>query len=209
MLTIENLSLEIGGKKIFEKLGFSLSTSSAMIIKGRNGSGKSSLLKIIAGILSPDKGKILWGGNNINEFRDDFYGDMQFLGHKNFLKPELTVSENLRFYSLLSDTQAALASALHFFELTHFAKTEVKKLSAGWQQRVILAKLLACPATIWVLDESSNHLDLAGREKLYGLIKTRIKERGLVLMATHDEMFFDLGCVLNVEDFAPHIEPER
>ncbi len=201
MLTIDNLSLFKDDKKIFSDLGFSVSLNSALIIKGCNGCGKSSLLKIIAGISKQNSGKILWGGNDIENFRADFNGDMQFLGHRNFLKPELTVLENLRFYSKLADTEMALASALNFFELTKFADEKIKKLSAGWQKRVMLAKLLACPATIWLLDEPSNNLDKAGKERLHGLIKTRIKENGLVILTTHDEMFFDLGPVLNLEDY--------
>lgn len=203
MLTIENLSLEIDGKKIFTKLGFSLGVSGVLIVRGKNGSGKSSLLKIIAGILQPNAGRILWQGKNIKDFSDDFYGDMQFLGHKNFLKPELSVFENLNFYARIADTECALSSALQFFDLEQFKDIPVKKLSAGWQQRAILAKLLACPATIWLLDEVSSNLDLAGKKKLYGLIKARsLENKGLVLMATHDEMFFDLGEKLEIEDFA-------
>ena len=201
MLTIDNLSLFKDDKKIFSALGFSVSINSALIIRGRNGCGKTSLLKIIAGISDATSGRILWGGEDVKNFRADFNGDTQFIGHKNFLKPELTAFENLRFYSKLSDTEMALDSALNFFELQNFADEKIKKLSAGWQKRVMLAKLLACPATIWLLDEPSNNLDKDGKEKLYGLIKTRIKEDGLVIMTTHDEMFFDLGHRLNLEDF--------
>lgn len=202
MLTFDNLSFFKDDKKIFSNLGFSVSTSSALIIKGKNGCGKSSLLKIIAGISKPQSGKIFWNNEDVENIRDDFNGDLQFIGHKNFLKQELTVLENLRFYSRLSDTEQALPSAINFFELEHFANKQVKKLSAGWQQRTLLAKLLACPATLWLLDEASNNLDKAGKEKLHGLIRTRIKENGIVLLTTHDEMFFDLGLVLNLEDFS-------
>jgi len=201
MLTVDNLSLFKDHKKIFSDLGFSVSINSALIITGRNGCGKSSLLKIIAGISKPDSGKILWGGEDVENFRGDFNGDTQFIGHKNFLKPELTVLENLRFYAKLADTEMALASALNFFGLKDFAEEKVRKLSAGWQQRAKLVKLLACPATVWLLDEPSNNLDKIGKEKLHGLIKTRIKEDGLVIMATHDEAFFDLGPKLNLEDY--------
>lgn len=201
MLTIDNLSFSKDDKKIFSDLGFSVSIGSALIITGCNGSGKSSLLKIIAGISKADSGKILWDGNDVEDLRDDFNGDSQFLGHKNFLKPELSVFENLNFYARLSGTGLALQPALKFFGLENLADEKVKNLSAGWQKRVMLAKLLACPATIWLLDEPSSNLDKAGRELLHGLIKTRIKEDGLVIMTTHDEMFFDLGPQINLEDF--------
>ncbi|MBU6140176.1 MAG: heme ABC exporter ATP-binding protein CcmA [Proteobacteria bacterium] len=202
MLSVENLTVLRDDKKIFSDLSFSVGLNSALIIKGRNGCGKSSLLKIIAGISKPTSGKILWGGEDVENLRADFNGDSQFLGHKNFLEQELTVIENLSFYAKLADTEAALYSALSFFDLNEFADEKVKKLSAGWQKKVMLAKLLCCPATLWLLDEPSNNLDKEGKEKLHGLIKTRVKENGLVILTTHDEMFFDLGPHLNIEDFA-------
>lgn len=160
------------------------------------------MLKILAGISKPTEGEILWGEVNVENFRADFNGDTQFLGHKNFLKPELTVLENLQFYARLADTETVLSSALSFFKLQEFSGEKVKNLSAGWQRRVMLAKLLACPATIWLLDEPSNNLDSEGKKLLHGLIKTRVKEDGLVIIATHDEAFFDLGPKLNLEDYS-------
>jgi len=201
MLTIDNLSFYKDNKKIFSDLSFSLSISSALIITGKNGCGKSSLLKIIAGIYETQGGRVLWGNENIENFRDDFNGDTQFIGHKNFLKPELTVKENLEFYADLRGTKNAVAPALEFFSLRDLQDSMVKNLSAGWQQRVMLTKLLACPATVWLLDEPSNNLDKDGKEQLHELIKNRIKDRGLVILTSHDEMFFDLGPKLNLEDF--------
>jgi len=201
MLTVQNLSLFKDDKKIFSDLGFSIGLNSALIIKGRNGCGKSSLLKIIAGIAKPSSGKILWGGEDVENFRADFNGDSQFIGHKNFLEQELTVLENLRFYTKLSDTEIALQSGLSFFGLMNFSDQKVKKLSAGWQKKVMLARLLCCPAAVWFLDEPSNNLDKESGRKLLGLLETRIGEGGLVIIATHDEIFFDLGPRLNLEDF--------
>ncbi|MBM3580249.1 MAG: heme ABC exporter ATP-binding protein CcmA [Alphaproteobacteria bacterium] len=201
MLTVQDLTYQKDDKKIFSNLGFSVGINSAMIITGRNGCGKSSLLKILAGISKPNSGKILWGGEDVENFRDDFNGDSQFLGHKNFLKPELTVLENLRFYAQLADTEMALQSSLNFFDLLEISDTKIKNLSAGWQKRIMLAKLLCCPTTIWFLDEPSNNLDKEGRKKLHGLIESRISDDGLVILTTHDEIFFDLGPRLNLEDF--------
>ena len=201
MLTIDNLCFYKDNKKIFSNLSFSLSISSTLIITGKNGCGKSSLLKIIAGIYKSQSGNILWGNENIENFRDDFNGDMQFIGHKNYLKPELTVKENLEFYADLFGTKNAVTPALEFFSLRELQNSPIKNLSAGWKQKVILAKLLACPATLWLLDEPSNNLDKDGKEQLRELIKNRVKDRGLVIITSHDELFFDLGPKLNLEDF--------
>lgn len=205
MLTLDNLSLFKDHKKIFSHLGFSISTGAALVISGRNGCGKSSLLKIIAGITKPNSGKILWGEEDVENFRDVFNGDMQFIGHKNFLKTELTVKENLTFYAKLADTEMLVPSALSFFQLTEFADKKTKNLSAGWQKRVMLAKLVCCPATIWLLDEPSNNLDKAGRELLRDLIKTRTKENGLVIITTHDDDFLDFGVKFNLEDYTSRL----
>mgnify|MGYP000851889558 FL=1 len=201
MLTLNNIELTRNNKKIFSNLGFSLSTSSALIIQGKNGSGKTSLLKIIAGITKLGNGQILWGGNNIDDFRDDFNGDLQFIGHKNFLNQQLTIKQNLEFFAKLHDSQLALPSALNFFNLEEINNKKIKDLSAGWQKRVMLAKLLACPATIWLLDEPTANLDKEGKEKLLGLIKTRIKENGLVILTCHDDFFDKLGPKINIEDY--------
>ena len=201
MLTIDNLGFAREDKKIFSNLGLSLSSSSALIITGKNGCGKTSLLKIIAGISKAQAGKILWNDVDIESFRSDFNSDIQFLGHKNFLKAELTVLENLRFYARLNDSELALTAALNFFKLNEFADIKVKKLSAGWQKRVMLAKLLCCPKTLWLLDEPSSNLDYEGKILLKGLIKTRVRENGVVILTTHDAELFDLGARLDLEDF--------
>ena len=202
MLTVDNLSFFRNHKKIFGPIGFSVSLGAALIITGKNGIGKTSLLKILAGISKVSDGNILWGGEDIENFRDDFNGDIQFLGHKNFLKPELTVLENLRFYARLSGTEILLPAALKFFELESLADEKVGKLSAGWQKKVMLSKLICCPATIWFLDEPSNNLDAEAKEKLCGLIKTKIKDGdGLVVIATHDDALLKIGIRLEMEDF--------
>ncbi len=201
MLTIENLECKKNERIIFSALGFTLFLGSALIVSGKNGSGKTSLLKIIAGISKESKGKILWSGENIEDFRDDFNGDLQFIGHKNFLKQDVTVLENLLFYAKLHDSEILIPAALRFFKLEEKIDEKVKNLSAGWQKRVQLARLLACPATIWVLDEPSNNLDAEGKKLLKGLIETQLENSGVVVMATHDEEFFKLGARVCLEDF--------
>ena len=201
MLSADNLCLFKDDKKIFNNLAFSISINSVLIIKGENGCGKTSLLKILSGTSLPSSGKVLWGDEDILEIKSDFMGDSQFLGHKNFFKNQLTIRQNLEFYAKINDSLEAVDSALRFFELDEIADQKVSKLSAGTKQRALLSILLACPATIWFLDEPSNNLDKKWQEKLYELIKTRAREDGLIIMATHDEMFFDLGPKIEIGGF--------
>ena len=201
MLIANNLSLIKDNKKIFSDLGFCLSLGSCLILKGGNGSGKTSLLKMLAGISKPTSGKVFWGEEMIDDLGTDFTGDSEFIGHSNFLKRDLTIRDNLEFHAKLNGSLESVNAALNFFGITDLADKKAKNLSAGQQKKALLAKLLSCPATVWLLDEPSINLDKAAKEKLHGLIKTRVKEDGLVIMATHDEMFFDLGPKLELEDF--------
>lgn len=202
MLTLQNISLERGDKKIFSGVGFSIDIGSILVITGRNGSGKTSLLKIIAGISTPKTGEILLDEENVENLRSDFNADTQFISQKNFLKQDLSIRENLEFYTRLSSTQMALPAALQFFNLTEIQDEKVKNLSSGTQRKAILSKLLCCPSTLWLLDEPSINLDQNAKQKLYELIKTRARENGIVIIATHDEMFFDLGHKINLDDYS-------
>lgn len=201
MITADNLSLFKNHKKIFANLGFSLSVSSTLIITGENGSGKTSLLKIIAGITESSSGQILWDGQDVKNIRGEFASDIQLVGHKNFLKANLTVYENLNFYCKLFNSENALNAALKFFDLEDLKHQMVKNLSAGIQKKIMLSRLLACPTTIWILDEPSINLDEKSKKKLHGLIKNHSQENGMIIMATHDQMFFDLGPKINMADF--------
>jgi heme exporter protein A len=201
MLTLDNLTYYIDNKLIFKNIGLSISTTSALIIKGDNGSGKTSLLRLICGLDKSYDGKILWGKNNVENMRHDFNADLQYIGHNNFLKQHLTIEQNLKFFSKLYDCELALESALSFFEILDQRNIIIKKLSAGIQKKVMLAKLLACPSTIWILDEPLVNLDKKFQDKLLNLIKTRIKEGGLVIIATHNDIFDKLGPTININDF--------
>ncbi len=205
MLTLNKINYSKNQQKIISNLGFSAGLNSCITIKGKNGSGKTTLLKIIAGLLELDNkqntGEILWNNEDINNIRDDFYADVSYLGHSNFLKKNLSILDNLLFYAKLSNSEMLVPSAIRYFKLDDLVHTKLKKLSAGWQKRVMLAKLLCCPTTIWLLDEPTINLDKDGKELLFNLVSTRIKEEGIVLIATHDDLFAPICANINLEDF--------
>jgi heme exporter protein A len=205
MLTLNNINFTKKQKKILCNFGFTIGLGSAMIIKGDNGSGKTSLLKIIGGIYDLESGniggEILWNNENIKNIEEEFYSDIQYLGHKNFLKQELTVIDNLKFFAALNDSKILVDSALNYFELIEISQKKVKELSAGWQKRVLLAKLLCCPKTLWLLDEPTINLDKTGKELLFNLIQSRIKDQGIVILTSHDNFFDKIAGTINLKDF--------
>lgn len=158
-------------------------------------------MKIIAGLSKQTSGKILWDDQNIEDFRSDFNLDLQFLGHKNFLKQEFTVYENLNFYAQLYRTENLIEAALTHFKIYNLVDQKVKKLSAGQQKRVILSKLMICPTTIWILDEPTVNLDQEGKKLLKSLIQTKIENHGIALISTHEDRILEKSAQINLEDF--------
>lgn len=202
MLTVENLSLYKNQNKIFDNLGFSLFLGVAMVVTGDNGSGKTSLLSVLAGISKESSGKLLWGEEDLANMRDDFSGDMQFMGHKNFMKEDLTVLQNLEFYTSFYGSQMLIPSALSFFMMEASKDELVKNLSAGMKKKVMLAKMMSCPSTVWIMDEPDSNLDKDAKKLLVGLIKAKIENKGMVIFSSHEPELYDFAALLNMNDFS-------
>jgi heme exporter protein A len=191
MLCCENLSVTQSGRVIFSGLGFSLASSSLLLLKGANGSGKTTLLKTLAGLIKPDCGQV------------EHEGTIQYIGHKTAVKPRLTVKENLAFYAELYGTPELLMAGISYFDLEPMMEIPCYKLSAGWQKRVALARLMVCYSDIWLLDEPEVHLDARGKEMLFKLIQVRVDQGGITLLASHEELKIPPTSTLAIEDFAP------
>ncbi len=184
MLICDNLLCERGDKIIFNKLGFCLQAGSLLILKGANGSGKTTLLKILSGLLRPQHGDILWDGEPIHD-NYDFKSDLMAIGHKSGVKNDATVYENLEFWAKLYNTEILIPAALSFYDLGKFADVAASQLSAGWQRRVALARLIVAPCRLWLLDEPTNFLDEEAVILTANLIETRVKQGGIVVVASH------------------------
>ncbi|MFV9875460.1 MAG: heme ABC exporter ATP-binding protein CcmA [Rickettsiales endosymbiont of Dermacentor nuttalli] len=194
MLSCSNLTVESNYNTLFKDLGFSLLPGSLLILRGNNGSGKTTLLKLIAGITSPTKGSI------VLEYYNEF-NLINYIGHKNALKTELSVIDNLIFWSELYQTPELILPALTYFGLMDIQNIPCYRLSAGWQKKVALARLMACHSYIWLLDEPENNLDNASKQLLYNLIETRVSQKGIVIIASHNKYPLQYGQELFLEDF--------
>jgi heme exporter protein A len=202
MLTINNITCKKGGRTLFKNLSFTIGDRCAVILRGSNGSGKTSLLNIMACLSPPHEGEILYANENVTgKHWKEYCSIIQYVGHKNAIKPQLTVKENLKFWVDIRDSEERLDAAMSFFDLDKFANTPCGRLSQGWQKKVALTRLLACPSEIWLLDEPFTNLDDDSKIKLRSIIETRCENGGSVIIATHDEVKINNSVELNLEDF--------
>lgn len=171
-----------------------------LLLKGANGSGKTTLLKILSGLLLPDSGKILWEGHSIRD-NNDFKRDMMVIGHKSGVKADATVYENLEFWAKLYDTELLIDAALKFYNLDRFSDVPAAQLSAGWQRRIALARLIVSPCKLWLLDEPTNFLDEEAVILTASLIESRVKQGGIVVVASHIMTSAIAAHTLWMEDF--------
>ncbi|MCH8154165.1 MAG: heme ABC exporter ATP-binding protein CcmA [Proteobacteria bacterium] len=160
-----------GERRVFEGLSFALAAGGLLVLTGPNGSGKSSLLRIMAGLLRPAAGALLWDGTPVRDDPDAQAARLQYLGHLDAVKPVLSAAENLMFWAALHGGGAAeVTRALDGFDLGALAEVPGRMLSAGQKRRVALARLLAAPAEVWLLDEPTVGLDAASLARLTGAI---------------------------------------
>ncbi|MEZ5691292.1 MAG: cytochrome c biogenesis heme-transporting ATPase CcmA [Rickettsiales bacterium] len=184
MLSCRDISCVRGENIIFSHLGFSLQEGALLLLKGANGAGKTSLLKILSGLLEADSGDILWDDVSIKD-NYDFRRELLFIGHKSGVKADATVYENLLFWAKLYDTELLIPAAMAFYGLERFSDVPASQLSAGWQRRIALARLIISPCKLWLLDEPTNFLDEEAVILTASLIESRVKQGGIVVVASH------------------------
>jgi heme exporter protein A len=182
-LSAVDLACHRGGRDVFAGLSFALASGQALTVTGRNGAGKSSLLRTIVGLVRLAQGKLsLEGGDPELTIAEQAH----YLGHQDALKPSLTVAENLRFWAGLLGTRAAdIHPALTAVGLDELADLPATYLSAGQRRRLSIARLLAVKRPIWLLDEPTSTLDAAAQDRLAGLMQAHLADGGLIMAATH------------------------
>ena len=197
------LACQRGERLLFHHLDFTLREGEALILIGANGSGKSSLLRLAAGLSRPAAGILSWDGRDIGRDLEAHHRRVIYLGHADGLKSGLTVRENLKFWSDLDGASASLEAALEVFGLTPLADLPARFLSAGQRRRATLARLAldrSQPAQLWLLDEPTTALDQDGQAVLSHLIERHRAGGGRVMLASHDPLPTLSGQRLRVDD---------
>jgi heme exporter protein A len=183
-----------GDHRLFKGLNFTLQQGELLYLRGSNGSGKTSLLRTICGLMTPADGQVLWNGKNIQSDREDFNRGLMYLGHFNGIKGELSAIENLSVANSLSGIKISENRILNALERIGLAGREdlpTKVLSQGQKRRVALAQLLITDSKLWILDEPFTALDVHAVELLKDLVIAQVKSGGMVILTTHQYVEID------------------
>ena len=202
ILEVTNLGCVRGDRRLFSGLSFSVQPGQWIQVTGPNGCGKTSLLRMICGLLEPAEGSIKWQGENIRALREEYNAKLSYLGHRNGLKDELTSLENLRCSSGLSGIEVsdkAAASSLQEIGLEGRLHLPSRLLSQGQRRRLALARLGLAGTVLWVLDEVLTSLDQAAIALVRSLIIRHLDNGGMAIVATHQDLDLSAGNLQRIE----------
>ena len=197
MLSLSSVCINTSESELIKNLSVTFLPSSIVYFRGKNGCGKTSLLRAIAGIKGISSGQITFGKNNIIP-EDLVKPYCVYIGHKTGVKTELTVIENIEFWAKTYNSPELVSAAIFYFKLEDYIHTKCYALSAGQKQRVALAKLLACSSPIWLLDEVENNLDTNSRELLNNLIISKANNGGIIIASSHTEPLIKSALVIDL-----------
>src|ERR1041385_8905708 len=191
MLEVTNLSCVRGTRRLFRDLNCSAAAGELVELRGPNGSGKTSLLRIICGHAAPASGEVCWKGKNIRTLAEKYCRDVAYLAHQNAIKDELSAYENLRVSSGIAGRSLAKSEAIDLLIRVGLADRfhlPARVLSAGQRRRLALARLLSLKCSLWVLDEVLTSLDDAAMQLAREFINQHLKEDGIAIIATHQDL---------------------
>ncbi len=190
-----------GERRVFSRLGFALDPGMALVLTGANGSGKTSLLRLMAGLGRPADGAIRWNGEDIADDPEAHHARLQFVGHGDTVKPALSARENVAFWTALrggGDPDSGLTA----FALESLAAVPGRFLSAGQRRRVNLARLAAARADLWLLDEPATALDADSVARLRAAIARHRADGGMVVLSSHGGLEIPDAAALDLAAYA-------
>lgn len=202
MITLENLSCKRAGRVLFRNLGYTIGDNSVLVIRGENGCGKTTLLETIACLRRPAEGRVLYANKDVRgEHYSEYCDIISYVGHQSAVKQQLTVRENLEFWAKLKNNTHAIPAAITYFGLDEYENALCGTLSAGFQKRVALARLMVTNAESWLLDEPFTNLDDEGKETLATLIASRCERGGSVILTAHGDVPFHSYAEIDLREF--------
>lgn len=191
MLSAHELACERGERLLFRNLGFKLGNGEVLLVRGGNGHGKTSLLRILCGLSAPVAGGVSWRDQPIRTAHEQYGREMAYIGHANGIKDDLTPMENLRIAAALCGRvldEAAATAALGEVGLSRCLDLPARVLSFGQRRRVALAGLMTAGALLWILDEPLTGLDINGVAMVERMIRDHVVAGGMAVMTTHQPL---------------------
>jgi len=191
MLEVINLTCVRGTRRLFKELNFSAGEGELVELRGPNGSGKTSLLRILCGLATPAAGEVRWGGQRIRSLGEEYSTLVAYLGHQNAVKDELSALENLRVSSAVSGNRLDKPRAQEILERVGLSQQQnlpARVLSAGQRRRLGMTHLLASTAKLWILDEVLTSLDDRAMNLSREFITDHLRQGGMAIVATHQDL---------------------
>ena len=184
-LQINFLELYRNDDRILSEISFDLSEGQHLLISGANGTGKTSLLRVICGLTAPTGGTILWNQLATNNIDCRYYEHLAYLGHKNALIPELTARENLEYTFEGNQSMNRTSSVLEAFDLNNYLDQYAEKLSNGQIRKIALSRILLSEKTLWILDEPAANLDTSGTQFLLTEMQAHLAQGGMLITTSN------------------------
>jgi heme exporter protein A len=194
-LEFEKVHVWRGDRHVLQGVSAHIRPRELLHISGPNGTGKTTLLRVVSGLLRPEQGSVRWLGRSITTYRTEYQAALAYASHEPALKSDLTALENLRFAVGLKRRTTAdeLLAALTRTGVGACADLPARVLSAGQRRRVAMARVLAMNASVWLLDEPYTNLDASGADLLSGLLQAHVEAGGLALVVAHHELALACG----------------
>jgi heme exporter protein A len=192
-LSVDSVHVWRGDRHVLKGVSVTLGARELLHVSGPNGTGKTTLLRVVCGLLRPEQGAVSWFGKPIASIRGEYQAALAYASHEPALKADLTALENLRFAVGLKRrvTAADLRAGLERTGVAACADLPARVLSAGQRRRVAMARVLAMSASLWLLDEPFTNLDAAGADLVSGLLQEHVQRGGLALVVAHHDLKLD------------------
>lgn len=200
MLSLHSVGFSLNSRELFNGISISFLPSSIIYLNGKNGAGKTSLLRMLAGIQLPSEGQITFGRDSrpISELSKPY---CTYIGHRFSIKQELTVIENLQFWAKIYNSEELIDAAIMYFSMQDIMHKKCYELSAGNQKKIALARLVACHSKLWLLDEVCSNLDTGNKQLLLNLIISHANNGGIVFITSHNKPEIKTYETLDMSDY--------